>query len=95
MTSTGTVNWTSPIIDVNAGITAAGQLVDLLREVSDDRLLIETDSPYLAPVPKRGKRNQPAYVQYVRDKLAEVRNTTPESIADASTKNAKRIFQIN
>jgi len=59
-----------------------------------DRLLIETDCPYLTPVPFRGKRNEPAYVKYVLEKMAELKGVTPEIMADATTKNACRLFEI-
>ena len=69
---------------------------DMLREsaafVPDDRLLIETDSPFLAPVPQRGKRNEPAFVTHVADCLARVRDTTAEHIAELTWRNAERLF---
>ena len=69
---------------------------DMLREsaafVPADRLLIETDSPFLAPVPQRGKRNEPAFVTHVADCLATVRNTTPGHIAEITWRNAEQLF---
>ena len=58
-------------------------------------LLLETDDPYLAPVPYRGKENQPLYVTYVARAVAELRNTTADEIAEITTKNAERIFDFN
>lgn len=58
-------------------------------------LLLETDDPYLAPVPFRGKENQPAYVKYVAQEIAKLRNTSEEEIAKATTQNAERIFNFN
>lgn len=58
-------------------------------------LLLETDDPYLAPVPYRGKENQPLYVTYVARAVAELRNTTADEIAEITTKNAERIFNFN
>ena len=62
------------------------------RYVPEDRLLIETDSPYLAPVPYRGKPNQPAYVRYVAEEIARLRNVSYERIANISTENFFRLF---
>jgi TatD DNase family protein len=65
------------------------------REVAaltpDDRLLVETDAPYLAPVPHRGQRNEPAFVVETVKKLAEIRGTTPERIAEITTANFERL----
>jgi TatD DNase family protein len=57
-----------------------------------DRMLVETDCPYLAPVPHRGKLNQPAYVRHVAEHIAELRGETFESIATATTDNFKALF---
>ncbi len=59
-----------------------------------DRLLIETDAPYLTPVPKRGRRNEPAYVYFVAKKIAELRGMELEEIAGATYDNALRVFKI-
>jgi TatD DNase family protein len=65
----------------------AGDLRDVARMVPPDRFLVETDSPYLAPVPFRGKRNEPAFVAKVVESLAAVRGATVEEIAGQSTAN--------
>lgn len=57
-----------------------------------DRIIIETDCPYLAPVPMRGRRNEPAFVKHVADQLAEIKNATPEDVASATTDNFFRLF---
>ena len=57
-----------------------------------DRLLIETDAPFLAPVPHRGKRNEPAFVLHIADKIAEIHSHTPQEIAMITTVNAARLF---
>lgn len=57
-----------------------------------DRLLVETDCPYLTPKPYRGRRNEPAYVQYVVEEIAIARDATPKAVAEATTQNARRLF---
>ena len=70
----------------------AGKLPAIVREAPQDKLLIETDSPYLAPVPKRGKRNEPAYVTFVAAKIAELRGESVEEVARYTTENARRLY---
>ena len=70
----------------------ADALRDVARRVPDDRLLIETDSPYLAPVPMRGKTNEPAYVAYVAAGLAGVRGQSIDRIGELSMLNFQRLF---
>ena len=70
----------------------AGKLPTIVREAPQERLLIETDSPYLAPVPKRGKRNEPAYVTFVAAKIAELRGESVEEVARYTTENARRLY---
>ncbi len=72
----------------------ADALRDIAKSIPDDYLLIETDSPYLAPMPHRGQQNQPAYVRHVAETLAEVRNTTVEHIAEISRNNFYRLFKL-
>lgn len=68
--------------------------VEVAQKVPLDRLVIETDSPYLAPTPYRGKRNNPAYVKLVAQKIAEVRGMSFEEIAEATLNNGKKLFKI-
>ena len=70
----------------------SSELRDVARTVPLDRLLIETDAPYLAPHPNRGKRNEPAWVTNTAACLAEVHGVSLEAIAEATTRNAERIF---
>ena len=63
-------------------------------EVPEDRLLVETDCPFLAPVPMRGKRNEPAYVEAVATRVAELRGQSLSSVADSTTANARRLFGL-
>lgn len=64
----------------------------IIRQLPLERLLIETDAPFLTPVPHRGQRNEPAFVAYIADKIAEIHNTTREQIAITTSENANRLF---
>lgn len=70
---------------------------DVMREVAArapaDRLLVETDSPFLTPIPYRGKRNEPAYVAFVAAKVAELRGMAPEDLAERAAENTRRFFR--
>lgn len=67
---------------------------EVATEVPLDRLLIETDAPFLAPHPYRGKRNEPAYVKLVAEKLAELKGVTYDEIAKITMENGKKLFGI-
>jgi len=66
---------------------------DLVRLVPDDRLLVESDSPYLAPVPDRGKRNEPAWVARTVERVAMIRGVAAESVGEQSVRNALKLFE--
>ena len=68
--------------------------LELLRAIPEDRLLVESDAPYLAPVPKRGKRNEPAWVAHTIERLAAVRGVSAESLAERTGENAERLFRL-
>lgn len=69
-------------------------LREVVKEVPKDRLLIETDSPYLTPEPHRGKRNEPAYVKFVAEKIAEIKGISVEEVAKVTTENAKKAYNL-
>jgi TatD DNase family protein len=71
---------------------SAGDLREVAKKVPLDRILVETDAPYLTPVPYRGKPNSPAYTYYTVEKLAEIRGESIEAIANATTNNFKTLF---
>lgn len=72
----------------------ARQLKEVAQRVPLERMLIETDAPYLAPVPHRGKLNQPAYVKHVAEEIARLRNTSPEEIGVRTADNFSRLFGL-
>jgi len=79
-------------------ITFKSKNCEILRETAKlipiDKLLLETDCPFLTPEPKRGKRNEPAFVKFIAEKHAELRRTSLEEIVSATTKNAEKLFGI-
>ena len=89
-------------IDLNFYISISGIVTfkqaenvrEMAAKIPDDRLLIETDSPWLAPVPYRGKNNFPGHVHLVAEKLAEIRHTDVETIAALTSANAKSLFKL-
>ena len=72
----------------------SSELREVARVIPGDRLLLETDCPYLAPVPKRGKRNEPAFVQYTAQVVADARSVAVEELAAETTANFERLFSI-
>ena len=72
----------------------AVKIKEVAKEVPLDKLVLETDSPYLTPVPHRGKPNKPAYVKYVAEEIAKLRGVSYEEIADLTSTNAERFFSL-
>ena len=72
----------------------ADNVREVAQKVPDDRLLIETDAPYLTPVPYRGKRNEPAYVKHVAEKIAEIRNKNTDDVIEITGENAIKLFGL-
>jgi TatD DNase family protein len=70
------------------------RLDEAVRAVSGDRLLVETDAPYLAPVPHRGRRGEPAFVADTARRIAEVRGVEPAALAGTTSANAARVFGL-
>ncbi|NOY81713.1 MAG: TatD family hydrolase [Kiritimatiellaeota bacterium] len=99
---TGGVEWAERFLELGAcfsfnGIATfakAHNVREILRITPPDRVLAETDSPYLAPVPVRGRRNEPAFVKHVVERIAAVRNWTFDEAARITTENAVRFFRL-
>ena len=91
------------VIEMNFYISLGGPVTfknakqpkEVAKAVPLDRLLIETDAPYLTPHPHRGKRNEPAYVKLVAEQIADLREMSYEDLAKATTENALRFFRLN
>jgi len=79
-------------LGVTGPVTYRKERQELIASLPLERLLIETDAPFLAPHPHRGKRNEPAYVRLIADKIAFVRSDTTEQVAAATSENARRLF---
>jgi TatD DNase family protein len=83
------VSFTGPVTFKNANYNKLVECVPM------EQLLLETDSPFLAPVPFRGKRNEPSYVRYIAEKIAQVKGITTEKLAEITSENAKNLFRLN
>ncbi len=100
---TGDVDDARRYLDLGFHVSVAGivtfknadALRDAVRAVPLDRLLVETDAPYLAPVPHRGRRNEPAHVHLVAEAVASVRHEPFATVASATTANARRLFRLD
>lgn len=100
---TGSVEMAREVMNQNFLISIAGpvtfknanKLLDVVKYVPDDMLLIETDCPYLAPEPYRGKRNESAHIKFIAEKVANIKGKTLEYIEQVTNSNAKRLFGID
>jgi len=99
---TGSLDFAKKLLDLNSYFSASGiitfnnskELQNTFSHIPCEKLLIETDSPYLAPVPMRGKKNEPSYVKYTLDKLAKIKNLEPSEFSKLTTKNFKDLFSL-
>ncbi|QHZ44849.1 MULTISPECIES: TatD family hydrolase [unclassified Bacillus (in: firmicutes)] len=100
---TGSAEIAKECIDMNFYLSFGGPVTfknakkpkEVVKQVPNDRILIETDCPFLAPHPFRGKRNEPSYVKLVAEQIAELKGLTYEEVAAFTTENAKKLFGIN
>jgi TatD DNase family protein len=98
---TGTADDAARAVDMGFKIGIGGivtfknsALPDIVREAGPDNIILETDSPYLAPVPYRGKRNESSYICLVNDKVAEILGMTREETAEVTYRNSIQLFRL-
>ena len=97
---TGSKEFSKKLMTLNSFFSASGiitfknslDLQETFRSIPMDNILIETDSPFLAPVPKRGKKNEPSFIDYTATKLAEIKGISKESLIKKTTKNFNKLF---
>ena len=97
---TGSKNFAKKLLSLNAFFSASGiitfknslELQDTFKILPIDKILIETDSPFLAPVPKRGKKNEPSFIDFTAAKLAEIKNLSKEDLIKKTTDNFNKLF---
>lgn len=82
-------------LGLNGIITFTDQYNETIKKVPLERLLLETDAPYLAPVPHRGKRNEPAYLQFIVEKIARVRGEEEKKIKQLTAENTQKLFRLS
>ena len=98
---TGTKKFADKLLNLNAYFSASGiitfknsqELQATFKNIPNEKLLVETDSPFLSPVPMRGKKNEPSYIIYTLKKLAELKNISEEEIVNITTNNFENIFK--
>ena len=97
----GDMNYLDSVLAYNFYISFTGVITfknanydELIKRVPLENLLLETDSPFLTPVPFRGKRNEPSYVTYVAEKIAQVKEISVEELAKVTTENARKLFKL-
>ena len=99
---TGSKNFAKKLLDLNCYISLSGiitfknsaELADTASYIPIEKLLVETDSPYLAPLPYRGKTNEPSYIIHTIEKLSKIKKISKESVIENTTKNFKELFSI-
>ncbi len=99
---TGSQNFANKLLDLNSYFSASGiitfknssELRDTFSYIPKDKIIIETDSPFLAPIPMRGKQNEPSYIKYTLEKLAEVKKLSFEKMDEITTKNFNVLFSF-
>ena len=99
---TGSLEFSKKLLTLDAFFSASGiitfknstELQNTFRDIPSEKLLIETDSPFLAPIPMRGKKNEPSYIKYTLEKLSEIKETTAEEMSKITTNNFNKLFTL-
>ena len=99
---TGSKDFANKLIDLNCYISVSGiitfknsgELANTIATIPMENLLVETDSPFLAPLPHRGKSNEPSYIVHTVEKLSEIKKTSKEIIITSTTRNFKKLFEL-
>jgi len=99
---TGSKDFANKLLDLNCYISVSGiitfknsnELADTVSSIPMKNLLVETDSPYLAPLPHRGKLNEPSYIIHTVEKLSEIKKTTKDIVINSTTNNFKKLFEL-
>ena len=99
---TGSKDFAKKLIDINCYISVSGiitfknsiELVDTVSDIPIENLLVETDSPYLAPLPYRGKTNEPSYIVHTVEKLSQIKGISKEEVMTKTTGNFKKLFKL-
>jgi TatD DNase family protein len=97
----GDDSFLNAILELNFDVSFTGVVTfkrnnceSLVKNTPTDRLLLETDSPFLTPVPFRGKRNEPAYLPYIAQKIADIKNISVDDLVKTTGKNALKLFKL-
>ena len=99
---TGSKEFAKKLLDINCYISVSGiitfqkstELVDTVSHIPLEKLLVETDSPYLAPSPHRGKPNEPSYIIHTVEKLSQIKNVSKQSVMSNTTNNFRKLFNL-
>ena len=99
---TGSLKFAKKLLNLNCCFSASGiitfknsyELRDTFKFIPNDKIIIETDSPFLAPMPMRGKKNEPSFIKYTLDKLAEIKKITPKNMDKITTENFNMLFSL-
>ena len=100
---TGSLELAKKMLDLNSYFSASGiitfkksaDLNNTFNFIPSDKILIETDSPFLAPVPKRGKTNEPSYLKYTLEHMEKIKNISPQEMELITSQNFKKLFEVN